>query len=68
MTRRALPVIAVAVVVGLVLDVVVGYSAPGYPAALGLGGCVLIIVASKWVGKRWLQKPQDYYGDREPSA
>lgn len=61
MTRRALVAIAVAIPLGLAIDAVVGYSTPGYPAAVGLGGSVLVIVVSKSLGKVWLQRPSDYY-------
>lgn len=40
----------------------------------GLLGCVAIILASKWLGKRLLQRPEDYYrrlpdaADRPPQG
>lgn len=65
--RRPVPVILIAVVIGLTVDLLMGADPPGYAAALGLGGCIVIIVASKWLGKVWLQRPQDYY-ERQPDA
>jgi hypothetical protein len=32
---------------------------PGAVTVLGFVGCVLIIVVSKWLGKVWLQRPED---------
>lgn len=34
---------------------------PGFWAAFGFAGCVLIIVVSKAAGKLWLQRKEDYY-------
>lgn len=34
---------------------------PLFYAAFGFVGCVLIILVSKALGKRFLQKPEDYY-------
>jgi hypothetical protein len=34
---------------------------PGYWAVFGLVSCVIIIVVSKWLGHKFLQKPEDYY-------
>jgi hypothetical protein len=65
---RPLPVTAVALVVGLMADLLTGYSPfPGYAAALGLGGCTVIILLSKWIGKRLLQRPEDHYPEDVPA-
>ena len=62
MSRLAVRVTAIALVAGLVLDLLVGYSPfVGYPALIGLGGCVAIILISKWVGTTFLERPEDYY-------
>jgi hypothetical protein len=64
---RPVPVIVVALLLGLGLDLVTGYSPfPGYGAALGLLGCSVIIVVSKWLGKVFIQRPEDYYPDDVP--
>jgi hypothetical protein len=64
---RALFVTGVAIIVSLAVDVAVGYSSfPGYGASLGLGGCIAIIVISKWIGKTFLDRPEDYYPDDAP--
>jgi len=37
---------------------------PVFSAVYGFVGCVVIIVASKALGHRWLQKEEDYYEKR----
>ncbi len=37
---------------------------PLFYAAYGFIGCILIIIVSKALGKRLLQKPEDYYERR----
>lgn len=57
-----------ALVLGLLVDLATGYSLfPGYPALLGLGGCTVIIVGSKWLGDRFLQRGEDYYPGEAPT-
>ena len=34
---------------------------PGFDAVFGFVGCLIIIIASKWIGHTWLQKNEDYY-------
>ena len=34
---------------------------PGFSALYGFIACSMIVVVSKWVGKKWLMKPDDYY-------
>lgn len=70
MTRRpALVITAVAFVAGVVVDVAIGATSPfpGYPAAIGLFGCIAIIIVSKWLGKLLLQRPEDYYPEDAPA-
>ena len=58
-------------VLSIVLDIVfqLGYGAfwwskvPGFFAVFGFIGCIAIILGSKWMGKSWLQKKEDYYSD-----
>jgi len=64
MTRPLLCIAAFAV--GLVADLVVGASVPGLTAVIGFGGCALIVLASKWLGKSLLQRPEAYY--EQPTA
>ena len=33
----------------------------GFFAIFGLIGCVAIVLISKWLGHRWLQRKEDYY-------
>jgi hypothetical protein len=66
MRLRAM-VTGAALVLSIAVDLVVGYSPyPGYGASLGLGGCIGIIVISKWIGKTFLDRPEDYYVDDAP--
>ena len=32
---------------------------PGYAAAIGLFGCIVVVQISKWLGKAFLQRPED---------
>lgn len=65
--RTPVLVTVVALAISLAVDLVVGYSPyPGYGASLGLGGCVGIIVISKWIGRTFLDRPEDYYPDETP--
>lgn len=62
MTRRALPFIAVAAVVGVGLDLLIGYSPTiGYGAAIGLLGTIALTLVSKKVMAPLLQRGEDYY-------
>ena len=36
---------------------------PGWGSIYGFVSCVAIIVVSKWIGKAWLMRREDYYGD-----
>ena len=36
---------------------------PGFSSAFGFIACVVIIVVSKFLGKHWLQKKENYYND-----
>jgi hypothetical protein len=66
--RRPVPVIVIALVIGLGVDLLTGYSPfPGYGAALGLLGCSVIIYVSKWLGQVFIQRPEDYYVDDVPA-
>lgn len=58
----------------LVLSVAVGFllphkeakhvwEIPTFFAWYGLLGCIAIILISKALGKRWLQRPEDYYDE-----
>lgn len=80
-TRSALLVGGAAVVLmSLVLEVAVpaGHGSgwrevwfqrvPAFYAALGFAGCWLIVKVSKALGKVWLQRPENYYGEADPDA
>jgi hypothetical protein len=53
--------VAAALAAGVASDVVFGATTVGLTALTGLGGCVLLIVGSKALGKHLLQRPEDYY-------
>ena len=36
---------------------------PAFDAIYGFFGCILIVVGSKALGHKWLQKDEDYYSD-----
>jgi hypothetical protein len=38
-------------------------SVPSFAAALGAGGCWLLIVLAQALGRWWLERPEGYYGD-----
>jgi hypothetical protein len=62
--RRAVAVTAVALVLGLLADLATGYSDfPGYAAALGIGGTVLLVFGSKLAVGRIVSRPEDFYPD-----
>lgn len=67
MIRRAIPPIAVLFVLGTAIDVALGASPfPGYGATIGLFGCIVIVVVSKWLGTVLLERPEDYYPQEAP--
>jgi hypothetical protein len=35
------------------------HPVPGYSAAIGLLGCILVVQLSKWLGKLFLQGPEE---------
>jgi peptidoglycan/LPS O-acetylase OafA/YrhL len=68
-TRRPLVVTAVALVLGLLADLATGYSDfPGYAAALGIGGTVLLVFGSKLLVGRLVSRPEDRYPDEPLTA
>jgi hypothetical protein len=36
---------------------------PGFDAIFGFFGCIVIVLGSKALGHRWIQKGEDYYHD-----
>jgi hypothetical protein len=36
---------------------------PGFDFVFGLAGSALLVVLSKWLGYRFLYRPEDYYQD-----
>jgi hypothetical protein len=55
----------VALAVAVATDLALGTSPPGWVAVLGFGGCWLIVVGSKWFGKRLLQRPEAYWAETD---
>lgn len=70
--KRILVIALVAVIVSVLTDFslhggeghFIWSNILGFFALFGLTGCVAIILVSKWLGHRWLQRPEDYY-DRD---
>ncbi len=44
----------------------IGDFIPGFWAVFGFTACTLIIVVSKWLGKRFLFRPENYYEEHNP--
>ena len=40
------------------------HSVPGFYIILGLAGCIAFILFSKWLGKQFLQRDDQYYEKR----
>jgi hypothetical protein len=55
---RVWAITAAALVAGVVADVLVGATPPGFIAVYSFVGCLVIIVVSKWLGKLFLQRPE----------
>ena len=67
MNRRALLVTSVLLVAGIVADVLTGAkNFPGYSALIGLLGCLVIVVVSKWFGNV-LSRSEDLYPEDVPA-
>jgi hypothetical protein len=65
--RRAVAITAIAFVIGVGVDLLIGYSpVPGYGASIGLFGCIVIVVVSKWIGTALLERPESALGDEAP--
>jgi hypothetical protein len=43
---------------------VLGVDLPGFIAVFSFAGCIVIILASKWLGKALLQRREEYYEGR----
>jgi len=41
----------------------IGDFIPGFWAVFGFTSCAMIIVVSKWLGKKFLFRPENYYED-----
>jgi hypothetical protein len=66
-SRPPVVVTSMLLLAGIVVDVVVDYSLfPGFGALIGLIGCTLIVVVSKWLGSAFLERPEDQYPDEVP--
>jgi hypothetical protein len=67
MNRTALAVTAVLFALGVLVDIATGAkNFPGYAASIGLFGCIVIVVVSKWLGGA-LSRPEDLYPDDVPA-
>lgn len=36
------------------------HRVPGFMAGIGLGACLVVVLASKQIGKRFLQRPENF--------
>jgi hypothetical protein len=36
---------------------------PAFDLVFGVAGGLGLILAAKWLGHAWLERPEDYYGD-----
>jgi hypothetical protein len=68
MTRQRLIVLTAALfVVGVGIDLVIGYSPfPGYGASLGLVGSFVLILGAKALGSAFVVRAEDLYPDEIP--
>ena len=67
MNRRAVPVIAAALLVSVLIDLPLHSTLfPGYAALLGLVGCIALILVSKQLIAPLVDRTEDYYGDEVP--
>lgn len=65
--RRPLLLTGVLLVGAVVVDLLLGAEPfPGYAATIGLVGCIAIILVSKWLGKAFIQRPEDHYPEDIP--
>jgi hypothetical protein len=66
-TSRLVTITVVLFVVGVAADLVIGYSpVPGYGAAIGLFGCLGLILLAKRLGKWLVDAPEDFYPEETP--
>jgi hypothetical protein len=62
MNRRALPIVVGAFVVGVLIDLPFDHPRfPGYGAAIGLFGTILLIVVAKKLLSPLVDRPEDHY-------
>lgn len=68
MNRTALIVTAAAFALGIVADVLTDAPyVPGYSATIGLAGCMVLIVATKWLGAVLIKRDEDFYPEDTPA-
>lgn len=66
--KRVWAVTVPALVLAVLADLLLGAARPGFTAVFSFAGCVLIIVASKWLGRYLLQRHEEYYEEIERGA
>jgi hypothetical protein len=44
------------------------HHVPGFYGVVGFAGCWLLVKVSKTLGKLWLQRPEDHYGEADAEA
>lgn len=60
--KRGWVITGALLVAGIAVDFLLGRDIPGFDAVFAFASCVTIILVSKWLGKRWLQRDEAYYG------
>lgn len=61
-SRLAIAVTIIAFAVAIYVDIVIATShIPGYSAAIGFVGCVVIVIVSKWLGTAFIQRPEHHW-------
>lgn len=75
MVRRAGWIAAAVLVLSIAADFLVRkegdgpwWTHRGFFAWFGFVGCAVIVLASKLLGRWWLERPEDYYGRESDDA
>lgn len=65
-TAWIVSIVAFAGAVGVDLAIDTSYP-PGYSAMIGFAGCAAIVIVSKWLGKRFIQRDEDHWPNDIPA-
>lgn len=66
--RGIVTAVAAFLALGVGVDALLGETSPfpGYAAAIGFLGCVVIIIAYSWLATHVVGRPEEYYPDDVP--